>query len=160
MTGSIGPPDPPRRRRLSRVAAPAEAAGSQWPQRQRRRPSLKGRSAGGGGRLSRVAAPTEASGNAPVRGGARSAIDPFRRSRRGARGFQAPAVRGTRRRSDAGADAVAVLEPAVGPALQLGQRRLQLSAHLGEFVLDAQGRTGINRALHDAPTLQFFHPLR
>src|SRR5437763_2156863 len=63
-------------------------------------------------------------------------------------------------RSASGADGLAMpAEPAVGPRLDLDERRLELGTHLRERVLDPQRRPRDHGPLHDAPRLELLHAL-
>src|SRR5205807_1767911 len=54
---------------------------------------------------------------------------------------------------------LAPAEPALGPALELRQRWLELVTHLGELVFDPQRRPGDHLAFHDPARLELLHPL-
>src|SRR5690348_14452107 len=66
----------------------------------------------------------------------------------------------TASRPRSGADGLAMpAEPALGPSLQLDERRLELGAHLRQRVLDPQRRTRDHRAFDDAARFEFLHAL-
>src|SRR4029453_13040305 len=50
-------------------------------------------------------------------------------------------------------------QPAIGPPLELRERRGELPPHLGELVLDPYGRVRVDVALDDAARLQLLHAL-